>query len=172
MQCVVLQPKLNFRVVQPTFIEKHFHHKKQSFTTNKELRTTCELMLVRHPLDTCLFVHHGDVRPHMDRPGSTLMTTCEHYCLLSAHHKLINNFIMPQASSPRLQMTPAGLEPAIPGSVGRCLIHWATGPIDNQSFIRKIDAPSHMGVLLHEATRSLHCDVRGHAFVCAMTDRA
>ena len=27
-------------------------------------------------------------------------------------------------------MTPAGLEPAIPGSVGRCLIHWATGPAD------------------------------------------
>ena len=26
-------------------------------------------------------------------------------------------------------MTPAGLEPAIPGSVGRCLIHWATGPV-------------------------------------------
>ena len=26
------------------------------------------------------------------------------------------------------QMNPAGLEPAIPGSVGRCLIHWATGP--------------------------------------------
>ena len=26
------------------------------------------------------------------------------------------------------KMTPAGLEPAIPGSVGRCLIHWATGP--------------------------------------------
>ena len=29
------------------------------------------------------------------------------------------------------KMTPAGLEPAIPGSVGRCLIHWATGPLDN-----------------------------------------
>ena len=29
-----------------------------------------------------------------------------------------------------MTMTPAGLEPAIPGSVGRCLIHWATGPID------------------------------------------
>ena len=29
------------------------------------------------------------------------------------------------------KMTPAGLEPAIPGSVGRCLIHWATGPVDN-----------------------------------------
>ena len=27
------------------------------------------------------------------------------------------------------EMTPAGLEPAIPGSVGRCLIHWATGPL-------------------------------------------
>ena len=26
------------------------------------------------------------------------------------------------------KVTPAGLEPAIPGSVGRCLIHWATGP--------------------------------------------
>ena len=26
------------------------------------------------------------------------------------------------------RMTPAGLEGAIPGSVGRCLIHWATGP--------------------------------------------
>ena len=25
-------------------------------------------------------------------------------------------------------MTPAGLKPTIPGSVGRCLIHWATGP--------------------------------------------
>ena len=22
-----------------------------------------------------------------------------------------------------------GLEPTIPGSVGRCLIHWATGPL-------------------------------------------
>ena len=31
---------------------------------------------------------------------------------------------------PRI-MTPAGLEPAIPGSVGRCLIHWATGPVGN-----------------------------------------
>ena len=27
-----------------------------------------------------------------------------------------------------IKMTPAGLEPAIPGSVVRCLIHWATGP--------------------------------------------
>ena len=28
-------------------------------------------------------------------------------------------------------MNPVGLEPTIPGSVGRCLIHWATGPIDH-----------------------------------------
>ena len=27
-----------------------------------------------------------------------------------------------------MKLTTAGLEPAIPGSVGRCLIHWATGP--------------------------------------------
>ena len=26
------------------------------------------------------------------------------------------------------QMTPVRLEPTIPGSVGRCLLHWATGP--------------------------------------------
>ena len=36
---------------------------------------------------------------------------CDHY-----HYQMRN------------KMTPAGLEPAIPGSVGRCLIHWATGP--------------------------------------------
>ena len=29
------------------------------------------------------------------------------------------------------EMTPAGLEPAVPGSIGRCLIHWATGPSVN-----------------------------------------
>ena len=28
---------------------------------------------------------------------------------------------------------PAGLEPAIPGSVGRCLVHWATGPFKMQN---------------------------------------
>ena len=32
------------------------------------------------------------------------------------------------ATSHTSQVTPAGLELAIPGSVGRCLIHWATGP--------------------------------------------
>ena len=36
----------------------------------------------------------------------------------------LQNRILQGASN----MTPAGLEPAIPGSVGRCLIHWATGP--------------------------------------------
>ena len=35
----------------------------------------------------------------------------------------------PAAGRRVVQMTPAGLEPAIPGSVGRCLIHWATGPL-------------------------------------------
>ena len=29
----------------------------------------------------------------------------------------------------RAKMIPVGLEPTIPGSVGRCLVHWATGPI-------------------------------------------
>ena len=35
-------------------------------------------------------------------------------------------------------MTPAGLEPAIPGSVGRCLIHWATGPLAIMSYLRRL----------------------------------
>ena len=34
------------------------------------------------------------------------------------------------------KMTPVGLEPAIPGSVGRCLIHWATGP--SMDFLTKL----------------------------------
>ena len=31
--------------------------------------------------------------------------------------------------------TPAGLEPAIPGSVGRCLIHWANRPTADNSLL-------------------------------------
>ena len=42
-------------------------------------------------------------------------------------------FVISMSNSPQKmllnEMTPAGLEPAIPGSVGRCLIHWATGPM-------------------------------------------
>ena len=33
-------------------------------------------------------------------------------------------------SAKQHNMTSAGLQPAIPGSVGRCLIHWATRPSD------------------------------------------
>ena len=36
-----------------------------------------------------------------------------------------------------MQLTPAGLEPAIPGSVGRCLIHWAWTLLLHTSFLRK-----------------------------------
>jgi hypothetical protein len=32
------------------------------------------------------------------------------------------------------QMTPGGLEPAIPGSVGRCLIRQSTGPLDVETY--------------------------------------
>ncbi len=37
-----------------------------------------------------------------------------------------------RGTEPPEVMTPAGLEPAIPGSVGQCLIHWATGPVHRQ----------------------------------------
>ena len=40
-------------------------------------------------------------------------------------------------------MTPAGLEPAIPGSVGRCLIHWATGP-DGSRQLFAVGCPGYM----------------------------
>ena len=45
-------------------------------------------------------------------------------------------------------MTPAGLEPAIPGSVGRCLIHWATGPIKkcNCNKFKRIRKENHSAV--------------------------
>ena len=40
-------------------------------------------------------------------------------------HRL--RYTIPQWAAAAASLTPAGLEPAIPGSVGRCLIHWATG---------------------------------------------
>ena len=41
-------------------------------------------------------------------------------------------------------MTPVGLEPIIPGSVGRCLIHWATGPLGARHGIPYIEV-THLG---------------------------
>ena len=43
-------------------------------------------------------------------------------------------------------MTPVGLEPTIPGSVGRCLIHWATGPVSARPRISKTEV-THLGGL-------------------------
>ena len=57
--------------------------------------------------------------------------------------------LAPIATRCDTQMTPAGLEPAIPGSVGRCLIHWATGPVRIspasalQSFLPQRDGREH-----------------------------
>ena len=42
-------------------------------------------------------------------------------------------------------MTPVGLEPTIPGSVGRCLIHGATGPMGECSRILKSDRHTWVG---------------------------
>ena len=42
---------------------------------------------------------------------------------------LLSGVLYHNSDSEKHKMTPAGLEPAIPGSVGRCLIHWATGPV-------------------------------------------
>jgi hypothetical protein len=51
-------------------------------------------------------------------------------------------------------MTPAGLEPAIPGSVGRCLIHWATGPSEGPIQIYRNTTAAEM--LLIKYTRKLY----------------
>ena len=40
--------------------------------------------------------------------------------------------------------TPVGLEPTIPGSVGRCLIHWATGPLSVRHRISDTEV-THLG---------------------------
>ena len=50
-------------------------------------------------------------------------------------------------------MTPAGLEPAIPGSVGRCLIHWATGPLQQHRPIASQPTPRHIKDIQHLCTR-------------------
>ena len=46
-------------------------------------------------------------------------------------------FTMASTACPLRTMTPAGLEPAIPSSVGRCLIHWATGPDDDMGHVNR-----------------------------------
>ena len=50
-------------------------------------------------------------------------------------------------ASAQWNMTSAGLEPAIPGSVGRCLIHWATRPSD-----LLVNTPTQRHTLTHRAT--------------------
>ena len=50
-------------------------------------------------------------------PTALVVRTCRH--ARTHHHAVV------QAR----RLTSAGLEPAIPGSVGRCLIHWATRPV-------------------------------------------
>ena len=56
---------------------------------------------------------------------------------------IFNKYLHPQKSKnrPKKKMISAGLEPAIPGSVGRCLIHWATGP--RVDFLGEMTAGQH-----------------------------
>ena len=49
-----------------------------------------------------------------------------HLCVTHIHVLYVHRTCTPMEH--RNAMTPVGLEPTIPGSVGRCLIHWATGP--------------------------------------------
>ena len=64
--------------------------------------------------------------------GFGLLRRCAAWfeCLLLGLLELEISGSMVGSKDIEIPMTPAGLEPAIPGSVGRCLIHWATGPDD------------------------------------------
>jgi hypothetical protein len=53
-------------------------------------------------------------------------------------------------------MTPPGLEPAIPGSVGRCLIHWATEPLGS----RKVRGSLVVAIRYAYKQEGIECDVR------------
>ena len=51
-------------------------------------------------------------------------------------------------------MTLAGLEPAIPGSVGRCLIHWATRPSEMTTLEKKRKTSSGAATSVAGATQT------------------
>ena len=59
-------------------------------------------------------------------------------------------------------MTPAGLEPAIPGSVGRCLIHWATGPVLLHAWLTHVCKSLTVFVYIHARTKSKAMNKKQH----------
>ena len=64
------------------------------------------------------------------------------------------------------QVTPVGLEPTIPGSVGRCLIHWATGPCGKCRRVDDLAPVYHCGddfVRAGESKRAGHAELRSEA---------
>ena len=56
-----------------------------------------------------------------------------HLCVTHIHVLYVPRTCTPMEH--RNAMTPVGLEPTIPRSVGRCLIHWATGPLVLATFV-------------------------------------
>ena len=65
-------------------------------------------------------------------------------------------FRLRRAASFCWMVTPVGLEPTIPGSVGRCLIHWATGPLVQCLRIFYVEV-THLGGSSERAGRSPTC---------------
>ena len=63
---------------------------------------------------------------HACAPGST-----PGWRISCVRARVCRNGMRPMLASAQWNMTSAGLERAIPGSVGRCLIHWATRPSDS-----------------------------------------
>ena len=65
-------------------------------------------------------------KPPMLVPRVRLPAGAFHVCARGCR-----NGMRPMLASAQWNMTSAGLKPAIPGSMGRCLIHWATRPSDS-----------------------------------------
>ena len=88
-------------------------------------------------------------------PLNILAKGCVHEkCRSSSQHYVCTKHIKPRKQCHK--MTPAGLEPAIPGSVGRCLIHWATGPINNGEMLR--NSPNRFGSKRNLSAHGPRCE--------------
>ena len=75
----------------------------------------------------CL-IHWATGPPKQVGSAGTRRTANHNQSARSANDSVGRSLATAAQGSPATVLTPVGLEPAIPGSVGRCLIHWATGP--------------------------------------------
>ena len=86
--------------------------------------------------------------------GTHHFSSCHSTCSLSAVAQQKLHPVRTESWGQSAKVILVGLEPTIPGSVGRCLIHWATGPVLDRSRKHVI---SHLATMLdsYQVTRAL-----------------